>query len=96
MLQPLKEKEVSVGIGTAPSYGLDMAVFPARVREIFSSPQRPDWGPTQPPIKWVTGGSFSGNGCGMKLTTHLHLVPRSRMVELYLHFTMCFHGIVLN
>jgi hypothetical protein len=30
------------------------------------------------------------------LTTHLHLVLRSRMVELYLHSPTCFHGIVLN
>jgi hypothetical protein len=26
----------------------------------------------------------------------LHLVPRSRMVELYLHSPICLHGIVLN
>jgi hypothetical protein len=32
---------------------------------------------------------------GVKLTTHLHLVPRSRKVELYLHSPICFHGIVL-
>jgi hypothetical protein len=28
--------------------------------------------------------------------THLHLVPRSRMVELYFHFTLCLHGVVIN
>jgi hypothetical protein len=28
--------------------------------------------------------------------THLHLVPRSRMVELYLHFTIYLYGIMLN
>jgi hypothetical protein len=32
----------------------------------------------------------------MKLTTHLHLVPRSRKVALYLHPLICLHGIVLN
>jgi hypothetical protein len=32
---------------------------------------------------------------GVKLTTHLHLVPRSRMVELYLHSPICLHGVVL-
>jgi hypothetical protein len=32
----------------------------------------------------------------MKLTTHLHLVPRSRMVELYLHSKICLHGVVPN
>jgi hypothetical protein len=33
---------------------------------------------------------------GMKLTPHLHLVPRSRMLELYFHSLICLHGIVLN
>jgi hypothetical protein len=32
----------------------------------------------------------------MKLTTHLHLVPRIRMVELYLHSPIYLHGVVLN
>jgi hypothetical protein len=30
------------------------------------------------------------------LFTHLHLVPRSRMMELYLHSPICLHGVVLN
>jgi hypothetical protein len=33
---------------------------------------------------------------GVRLTTHLHLVPRSRLVELYLHSLICLHGVVLN
>jgi hypothetical protein len=32
----------------------------------------------------------------LKLTAHLHLVPRSRTVELYLHFHIHLHSIVLN
>jgi hypothetical protein len=32
----------------------------------------------------------------VKLTTDLHLVPRPRVVELYLHSPICLHGIVLN
>jgi hypothetical protein len=32
----------------------------------------------------------------VKLTTHLHLMPRSRMVELYLHSPIWLHGIVHN
>jgi hypothetical protein len=32
------------------------------------------------------GGSLSGGkGPGLKLTTHLHLMPRPKMVELYSH-----------
>jgi hypothetical protein len=33
---------------------------------------------------------------GVKLTTHLHLVLRLRMVELYLHSAISLHGLVLN
>jgi hypothetical protein len=33
---------------------------------------------------------------GVKLTTNLHLQPRSTMVELYLHCPIYLHGIVLN
>jgi hypothetical protein len=36
--------------------------------------------PTQPPIQWVPGAISPGVGSrGVKLTTHLHLVPRLRM-----------------
>jgi hypothetical protein len=31
----------------------------------------------------------------MKLATHLHLLPRSKMVELYLHSPTCLQCIVL-
>jgi hypothetical protein len=31
----------------------------------------------------------------VKVTTHLHQVPRSRMVELYLHSPICLNGICL-
>jgi hypothetical protein len=33
---------------------------------------------------------------GVKLITHLHLVPRLIMVELYLYSPICLQGIVLN
>jgi hypothetical protein len=33
---------------------------------------------------------------GVMLTTHTHLVQRSRKVELYLHSPICLHDIVLN
>jgi hypothetical protein len=44
------------------------------------------------------GGDFPRGYSGQdpKLTTHFHLVPRSRMVELYLHSPICLHGIVLK
>jgi hypothetical protein len=45
-----------------------------------------------------TWGFFPGGKSGkdVKLTTHLHLLPKSRMVELYLHSPIRLHGIVLN
>jgi hypothetical protein len=33
---------------------------------------------------------------GVKLTTHLPLVQRTKMVELYLYSPICLHGIALN
>jgi hypothetical protein len=37
-------------------------------------------GPTQPPIQWVPGAlSLGVKRPGVMLTTHLHLVPRSRV-----------------
>jgi hypothetical protein len=46
-----------------------------------------------------TEGSFPGvNWQGLKVTTHLHLEPRSRKVELYLrvYSSIRLHGIELN
>jgi hypothetical protein len=36
------------------------------------------------------------NGRGVKLTTHLQLVPGLRMSDLYIHSPTCHHGIGLN
>jgi hypothetical protein len=45
-----------------------------------------------------TEGSFPWGKTdrGVKLTTHLRLVVKSRMVELYFHFLMYLHGVVVN
>lgn len=44
------------------------------------------------------GSFFSGGqrGWGVKLTTQLYLVSRSKMIELYLHSPICSHGLVFN
>jgi hypothetical protein len=54
-------------------------------------------GPIKPPIQWIPKAISQGvKRPGMKLTTHLRLMPRSRMAELYLHSPICLHGILLN
>jgi hypothetical protein len=48
----------------------------------FSMLSRPALGSTQPPIQWVPGALSRGSiGRGVKLTTHLQLVPRSSKCE---------------
>jgi hypothetical protein len=71
-------------VGIAIGYGLDDRVVVVRVlvrTRIFSSPQCPDrlWGP--PSLLSNEHWWIFPRGCnisGVKLTTHLQLVPRSR------------------
>jgi hypothetical protein len=50
-----------------------------------ASVSRPALRPTQPPIQWVPGALSPGvkRGQGVTLTTHPHLLPRSRMCRSY-------------
>jgi hypothetical protein len=59
----------------------------------FSIAFRPALEPTQPPIQYVPGGY---TGWSVKLATHLQVVPRLRMVEGYLHYSIHHQDIVLN
>jgi hypothetical protein len=64
---------------------------------LFSISSGPALGPNQPPTQWLSGSlSLRGNGWGVKMTTHLHLVPRSRIVELYFHSSISLPCIMLN
>jgi hypothetical protein len=64
-------------------YGLDDRGFESRQGlRIFllTIASRPALGPTQLPIQWVPGTLPRGqSGRGVMMTTHLHLVQRSRM-----------------
>jgi hypothetical protein len=57
---------------------------------------RPNLGPTRSPRKLAPGALSPGvNQRGVKLTTHLHLVPRLRKVELQFHSPISLYGVVL-
>jgi hypothetical protein len=63
---------------------------PSRSKIFISSSQHPDRLLGQPSLLLHNGYwwllHWQSSSRGIKLTTHLHLMPRSRMVELYLHF----------
>jgi hypothetical protein len=65
----------------------DRSSIPGRGERIFpvASVSRPALGPTQLPVQWVPGILSPGvkSGRGMTLTTHAHLLPRSRMSRSY-------------
>jgi hypothetical protein len=68
--------------------------FPEGARVFFFTASGPALGLNQPSTQWVPQALSPGlNIRSLKLTTHLHLMPRSGMVELYLHTLMSpWHG----
>jgi hypothetical protein len=61
---------------------------------LFATMCRPVLRPNQPPIQRIWA-LFSGVKWGMKLTTHLHLVPKLRMHRVT-STPPCLHGMVLS
>jgi hypothetical protein len=79
---PLPHVSRNSSVGIATGCGLDDRGVGVRVpvgSRVFSMSSRPALGSTQPPVQWVPGLFPRGlSGRGVKLTTHLQLVPRSR------------------
>jgi hypothetical protein len=63
---------------------------------LYSIVSRQALGPIQLPIHWLPETISSEVKRQERVTTHLHLVPRLEMVELYLHSPTRLHGVVLN
>jgi hypothetical protein len=70
----------------------DWGSIPGRCKRVFSIATRLALGLTQPRIQWLSGFLPSE----AKRQGHLHLVPRLRMMELYLHSPIRLHGIMLD
>jgi hypothetical protein len=83
--------EPGSSVSIVSGYGLEdretEVRFPAETKGFFSqaSVSRLALGPTQPPVQWVPRVLSPGlkRGRGVTLTTHPHLVPRSRMSRSY-------------
>jgi hypothetical protein len=85
-------RDSSVDIATG--YELDNPGSISGSARFFSSSQRRNllWGP--PSLLCIGHREYSGRG--VKPTTRLRVVSRSRKVELYFRFLIRLHGIVLN
>jgi hypothetical protein len=62
--------------GIAIRYGQDGPGVESWWRRGFPLPSRSALGPTQPPLRWVSGNSRGYNGRNVALTTQPHLKPR--------------------
>jgi hypothetical protein len=73
---------------TSMGCGLDARCsIPSRGKKFFCTVQHLNW-------LWGAPSLLFNRYWG--LTAHLHLVLRSRMVELYLYFCIHLHGVMLN
>jgi hypothetical protein len=85
--------------GPVPNYTPENLRSPYAAERDYGGKQRSGEGScglflhTPAPKSILSLGQFQRGG---KLTTHLYLVPRSRIEELYLHSPICLPGIVLN
>ena len=76
---------VGRGAGIATRYGLHGPRIESLWWRDFPHPCRPDLRPTQPPIQRIPVLSRRLSGRGVAFTTHLHLAPGLKKVELHLY-----------
>jgi hypothetical protein len=78
--RPFAPRSRDSSLGIATDCGLD---GPGSIPRFFSSPQLPDryWGSTQPPMQWIPWALSPG------------VKRQGQIVELYLNFPICLHGI---
>jgi hypothetical protein len=71
--------------------------IPTGERDLFFTASKRALGPTQSPIQWAQGLLSKGVKRPEREADHTPTqVPRSRMVELYLHSPIRCHGVVLS
>jgi hypothetical protein len=79
----------------ATDYGLDVPGSIAGSAKFFSYPKLPNrlWGSLS--LNTISTGLFllGQSVRAVELTIHLHLVPKSRRAELYLHSPICLNDI---
>jgi hypothetical protein len=85
-------RDSSVVIAT----GYGRGSIPGRGKRFFCTLQRPDQLWISPSLLY-NGQLFprGQSSRGVKLITHIRLVPRPSMVDLYIHSPICLRGVVL-
>jgi hypothetical protein len=88
-------KDIALFNGSRYSDGLDsrgLILWQAKEVFLYFTAFRPALEPTQPPIELLSGIKRPGR----EADHTLHLVTKSRMVAIYLHFPVHLHGVMFN
>jgi hypothetical protein len=93
---------IDSSVGIALGYGLDNRVLGFDSRRglgiFFTTASTTALGSTQPPIKWIWGAIFLGIKRPVREADHspLSSAELKEWVELYIHFPIHLHGVVLS
>jgi hypothetical protein len=98
IFNPLKHTNLDSSVGTKTGYGLESRGSVPGASFFFLHSVQTVSGAHQDSYPMDTWGDFLGglSEWGLKLTTRLHLVSKSRMVELYFHSSIRLHAILFN